>query len=204
MANEELQSLESIGPVQSCEHTAGGGIENESEAKRDYRQGREALDKQDLTQAVICFHNALKGFEEDQDQQGVANASDRLGDTCMAREEFGMAVDHYQRALTICRQLDDSFSQAAVQRKLVACHRKLGEYDQALSTLFDLTEHYRLLRNPKGTVEVLIVIAETYVEMGKHDLAADTYRTVASIHQNFKHSRLAAEFSQRADQLAGV
>ena len=61
-----------------------------------------------------------------------------------------------------------------------------------------LLEHYRLTKNPKGTVEMLIVIAEVYTEQGERWKAADAYRSVASIHAGFKHARLAEEFNQRA------
>ncbi len=68
--------------------------------------------------------------------------------------------------------------------------------------LFDVFEHYSQLRDPKGTVEILEVIAEVYMELGSFDKAADSLRTIAGIHTNFKHTKLAREFEQRADQLA--
>jgi hypothetical protein len=48
---------------------------------------------------------------------------------------------------------------------------------------------------------VLVLIAETYAELGDKASAADAYRSVASIHRGFKHARLAAEFAQRAETL---
>ena len=67
-------------------------------AKADYKAGREFLAKGEYAQAAMALHNALHGFEEQGDEQGVANAADRLGDVCLAREEYRLALDHFQRA----------------------------------------------------------------------------------------------------------
>nr|WP_240193342.1 tetratricopeptide repeat protein [Desulfobulbus alkaliphilus] len=149
----------------------------------------------------MAFHNALKGFEEQGDEQGIANASDRLGDVCLARGEYALAITHYQRAHVICEKEDDSFSQLALNKKMTAAYRKLEEHDKALELLFDMLEHYRLTNNPKGAVEIMIGIAEVYNEQGERAKAADTYRSIAGIHSRFKHTRLAEEFNLRAAAL---
>jgi hypothetical protein len=77
----------------------------------------------------------------------------------------------------------------------------LGELDQALALLFDIFDHDSQLRNPKGTVEVLEAIAEVYLEKGERQKGADALRTIAGIHKNFKHARLAEEYENRARQM---
>jgi tetratricopeptide (TPR) repeat protein len=167
-------------------------------AKRDYKQGRECLDKGDFNQAAIFLHNALLGFEEQGNEAGVANASDRLGDVCLAKKEFQLAIDNFKRAKEICQKEDDSFSLLALNKKIAGGLKKLGQLDEALELLFDIFEHYSLMRNPKGTVEILEVIAEVYIEKGDNEKAADSYRTIASIHNTFQHPRLAQDFEARA------
>lgn len=167
-------------------------------AKADYKAGREFLAKGEYAQAAMALHNALHGFEEQGDEQGVANAADRLGDVCMAREEYRLALAHFQRAMAICEQQHDIFSMEALNKKRAVALRRLGELDQALALLFDLFDHYSQIRNPKGTVEILEVIAAVYLEQGEQRKAADALRTVAGIHRNFKHVRLAEEFEERA------
>ena len=198
MAHESIQPLQSIGPAAK---EGSGAREEESQAQQDYRQGRKLYGAGEYAQAAIALHNALRGFEEQGNQAGVANASDRLGDACLARGEYAMAVANYRRAHAICEQEDDSFSILALNKKMAAAYRKLGDQAKALELLYDILEHYRLTSNPKGAVEVLIVIGETYLEQGERRQAADAYRSVASIHSRFKHKRLAEEFSQRAAEL---
>ncbi len=167
-------------------------------AKKDYKEGRDFFDKGDYNQAATCLHNALIGFEKQEDNAGVANASDRLGDVCLAKNEFQMAIDNFLRAFEICKKEEDSFSLLALNKKIAAAYKKMGQLDKALEILFDIIEHYRLMRNPKGTVEILEVIAEVYLENGDKEKAADTYRTISSIHSNFQHARLAEDYEARA------
>lgn len=198
MVSDSIQPLNSLKPM--AENTAAGNS-TEDPAKMDYMAGRKHFSGGDYTQAIISFHNALLGFEEKGDVQGVANASDRLGDTCLAREEYDMAIKHFQRAADICEQQDDSFSLVSLHKKMAAAYRQLGEAEKAFELLFDMVEHYRMTSNPKGVVEVLAAIGELYEEIGEKAKAADTYRTISSIHANFKHERLAKDFARRAEEL---
>jgi tetratricopeptide (TPR) repeat protein len=196
MASENIQPLSSLQPV-----TGESANEELDPARKDYLEGRKLYSQGEYAQAALAFHNALRGFEEQGDEQGVANAADRLGDACLAREEYAMAIANYRRAFAVCEKEDDSFSQLSLNKKMAAAYRKLGDHEKALELLFDMLEHYRLTNNPKGAVEILVVIAETYAEQGDRARAADAYRSVASIHARFKHSRQAAEFNQRAEAL---
>ena len=196
MASENIQPLESLKPMAG--ESAGEDLDP---ARKDYLEGRKLHSQGEYTQAALAFHNALRGFEEQGDEQGVANAADRLGDACFAREEYAMAIANFRRAFAVCEKEDDSFSQLSLNKKMAAAYRKLGDREKALELLFDMLEHYRLTNNPKGAVEVLVVIAEIYAEQGDRVRAADAYRSVASIHARFKHARLAAEFDQQAEAL---
>ena len=197
--SDRIQPPGSIGPVDKPEQEKKD--EELDPAKADYKAGREFLANGDLGQAAYAMHNALKGFEEQENEQGVANASDRLGDICVAREEYGLALEHFQRAHDICAKESDIFSLVALNKKIAGVYKRLGELDKSMDILFDIFDHYSQLRDPKGTVEILEVIAEVYTEQGRFGKAADALRTIAGIHANFKHTRHAREFEERARQL---
>ncbi len=193
---EQLQPIGSIDPQNKEQEKEDQTIQDP--VKADYKAGREFFSQGDLAQAAISYHNALRGFEEQGDEQGMANCSDRLGDVCVAKEEYQMGLDHFQRAYAICEKEHDIFSMVSLNRKKAGVYKRLGELDKALALLFDIFDHYSQLRDPKGTVEILEVISEVYLEMGENAKAADTLRTIAGMHENFKHVRLAQEFEERA------
>ncbi len=199
MENTNIQPLSSLGAVDP-QKARDEALKNDP-AKRDYLEGRELHQKGDYAAAGMAFHNALKGFEEQGDEQGVANAADRLGDVCFARDEYIDALKNYQRAYEICEKEEDSFSTLSLNKKIAVSYKRLGELDKALEILFDMVEHYQLTKNPKGMVDVLVVVAEIYLEQGEKQKAADTYETISSIHKNFKHKRMSEEFAAQADEL---
>ncbi len=203
MVSDSIQPLNSLAPMDSQKKEKKVDDINDP-ARMDYVKGRAQYSAGEFTEAALSFHNALKGFEEQEDEAGVANASDRLGDTCMAKEEYGLALKHYKRAFDICEKEEDSFSTLALNKKMAASYRKLGQLDEALELLYDMLEHYQLTKNPQGVVEMLTVMAELFIQQGRIQEAADAYRTVSSVHAGFKHQRLAEEFAQKAEGLVQV
>jgi tetratricopeptide (TPR) repeat protein len=196
--NDPIQPLQSLAP-QGAESKEDPSLTDP--AKADYKAGREFLARGEYGQAAMALHNALCGFEEQGNEQGVANAADRLGDICMAQEEYRAALEHFQRAQVICEKQQDICSILSLNKKKAVALRRLGELDQALALLFAIFDFHADTRNPKGTVEVLEAISEVYLEKGDRQKAADALRTIAGIHGNFKHSRLAREYEERACQM---
>lgn len=178
-----------------------GPREAEDPARADYNKGKELRAAGDEAQAASFFHNALVGFEQKGDDQGVANASDQLGDICAARQNHEKAIAHYQRAYTICDKENDMFSLIALQKKMGAAQRALKQYDKAVNIYLNVIDIYAGYNNPAGTVNVMEELAKLYLEMGERQKSADTYRTIASIHKNFKHNRQAQEFMDKAVQV---
>lgn len=195
------ERLQPIGSINQPQKEQGEKLDP---ARADYKSGRELFSRGELAQAAMAYHNAMRGFEEKGDEQGVANCADRLGDVCLARGEGRMAMEHYERAYAICAKEGDIFSMAALNRKKAGCYRTLGELDNSLRLWMDIFDHYSSIRDPQGTIETLEAIAEVYLEMGEREKAADALRTIATIHQNFKHTRLAEEFTEKARSIEQV
>jgi tetratricopeptide (TPR) repeat protein len=194
--NEKVQSLDSIGPI------AGSAAAGSSDpVAQEYEEGKKYLENQQYGQAAVALHNALIGFEERDDENGMANASNQLGHLCLARGEFDNALKHYQRALAICDKSNDRMSILAVQAKLVAVHRGMKDFDKAIERSLDILDLYQDNRDPGGSVATLEEIAEIYIEAGKLDKAADAYKTIGTIHKNFKHDNIAAKYMAKAAQL---
>jgi len=167
----------------------------------EYDDGMEFLRDNDLTQAAVAFHNALRGFEERKYQDGIANASNQLGNVCLQKGEFEKAKDHYMRAWAICDRFDDPMSLLALSNQLVVVYRGLNDNAKALDVCFDMLETHNLNNNPQDTVATMETIADIYLAQGEKAKAADTFRTIASIHKNFNHKTSAGKYLTRASEL---
>jgi tetratricopeptide (TPR) repeat protein len=140
-------------------------------------------------------------YEQDGDEKGVANASDQLGDICALREEHEKAIAHYQRAYDICDKENDNFSLIALQKKMVVSRKNLKQYDEAVKIYLNVIDIYSGYNNPAGTVATMEELAELYLDIGERQKSVDTYRTIASIHKNFRHNIQAQEFMDKAAQV---
>jgi tetratricopeptide (TPR) repeat protein len=173
----------------------------EDPAQADYLKGKELRAAGDDSQAALFFHNALLGFEQNGNDKGVANASDQLGDICAGRQEHEKAIDHYGRAFTICDREKDMFSLIALHKKIALSQKALQRFDEAEKIYLNVIDIYAGYNNPAGTVAAMEDLAELYLRMGERRKSADTFRTIASIHKNFRHSNHAQEFMKKAEQV---
>ncbi len=178
--------------------------EEKSQAQLDYEEGQKYLENNSISQAANMFHNALLGFELEKNVNGIAQASDKLGDICMNSQEHENALKHYERAFTICHEQGDAFSLSALDRKKAGLYASWGKFDKAISMYLDIIDECNAMKNPKGTVDTLEKLAQVYIDAGKRDMAADCYRTAASIHQNYKHRRHAEALLKKAEEVVSV
>ena len=191
-----IQSLDSIAPMDNS------NVKKESDlVNAEYEEGKRFFEDKDYGQAAVALHNALVGFEEKKDESGIANASNQLGNVCLARKEYESALTHYHRALDICDKSNDRMSILSVMDKMVDANKGLEKYDIAINLCLDILDHYQDNRDPQGTVETLEEMAQIYISWGDKSKAADAYRTISSIHKNFKHNNIAAQFIDKAEAL---
>ncbi len=178
-----------------------GEAEEKKQAQADFDQGKMFLDTGDLTLAAAAFHNALVGYEQLNDLNGVANAAARLGDICLARGEYAAALSHFERAEAICKKEQDLSSSLFLKQKFIKVRVGLEQYREAVALCMDLLEIYRGHNNPEGAVKTLDTLKDIYLRMDEPDRAADALRTVASIHASFGHKRTAESVRAQAEAL---
>ena len=173
----------------------------ESPGTEDYNKAKELLAAGDHAQAAALFHNALITYEQSGDEKGLANAADQLGDICVLRQDHEKALNHFHRSYEICEKLADPFSLLSLRKKMAASLWAMKQHEDAARMLITILDTYGTYNNPAGAVITLEELAKLYLDMGERDKAADTYRTVASIHKNFKHKRQAAEFQDMVSKI---
>ena len=194
--SDKIQSLDEIAPMNKSKQ---GGKESPHQA--EYNEGKQLLENGETGPAAVALHNAMIGFEEEQNENGIANAANQLGLVCIQRQEYEKALSHFQRAEKICQKLDDPLSLAWLTKQFIVVYTALEQYKDALGRCLDLLDYYRANNDPRGSVQTLEKIAEIYIKTGEKEKAADAYKTIASIHRNFKHGKIADEYLQKAEEL---
>ena len=194
-----IQKIDAIGPAADLDDAQP----TKSQAQLDYDEGRGYVERGEAALAAVALHNALKGFEEENNREGIANASNQLGHACLLREEFDKAIIHYKKAWEVCEELGDHISLLSVAKKLADAHKGLGEYRQALDLCLDLLDNYQKNNDPQNSVDMLERMADIYVAAGENLRAADAYKTAASIHANFNHTAMAESLREKAAELVG-
>lgn len=196
MSSNTRQSLQSIAPMDQSQ-----AAKETDPVKVEYEEGKKYFENQEYGQAAVALHNALVGFEEKKDDSGIANASNQLGHVCLARKEYAKALKLYMRTYEICDASNDRMSVLSVMDKMITANLGLENYDAAIALCLDALDHYQDNRDPQGTVDTLEKMASVYVSQGDNKKAADAYRTIGSIHKNFKHDNMAAKFIEKAEEL---
>lgn len=169
-----------------------------SQAQQDYEKGQEHVRNKDLPLAAAAFHNALLGFEQESDENGMANAFDKLGDICLERMEFTKAIAYFDKAYAICKSHRDRFSLFSLERKMARVYAESGDYAKAIAAYVDVVDEFNALRDPRGAVETLETLAEVYLKLADKANAADCYRTIASIHKHYRHNNFYATYMEKA------
>jgi tetratricopeptide (TPR) repeat protein len=193
--SEKIQNINEIAPMGSNKETADTSVQAE------YKQGKALLERGETAAAAVALHNALIGFEEKNDEAGMANALSQLGLACVQRGEADKALVHFQRAEELCHGLGDPMSLIWLAKQFVVVYTAAGQYKEAIHRCLDLLDHYKANNDPKGSVEILEKIAEIYIQSGEKAKAADAYTTIASIHRNFKHTKIADGYLEKAAKL---
>ncbi len=197
---QPVQKLESI---TSLAQDGGNMPEKVTGADKDYAEGKGYLEKGEISLAAVSLHNALIGYEEKNDDKGMANASHQLAKACFLKGDYEQAQKHFQTAESLCVKLGDPMGKLTISRQLIDVYSSLKEYAKAIDGCMDVLDLYQANNNPQGSVEIIEKMAEVYIAAGDTAKAADAYRTVASIHKNFKHDSIAASYRKKAEELGG-
>lgn len=196
------QSLDSIGPIQD---TKTAPVTKEKKptdpVQAEFEEGKRFLEEKNYSQAALAFHNVLLSYEEKNDKNGIANASNRLGEVCLGKKEYEQAEKHFLRAMKIVVAADDPMSELMLNQQLVEVYTGMKEHRKAIEVCFNLMEDYKNNNNPQGVVTILEKMALIFVDAGEKEKAKDAYRTAASIHRSYKHQGIAEDLEKLADEL---
>lgn len=196
--SDKIQALNTIAPMGQTEQSSS---KISDPVQSEYEEGKKALEDGFYGQAAVSLHNSLIGFEQRDDESGIANACNQLGHLCLTKEDYDKSLKYYQRAFEICDKNNDRSSVLAVLKQMVEVYCGRGDNKKGINVCLEMLDLYHDNRDVGGTVKVLERMVEIYLAGEQKDKAVDTYRTISSIHKNFSHDKLAASFAALADKL---
>lgn len=116
-------------------------------------KGRIAFNLRDWHAAGRQFSQALRCYEQTENQTRIAVCMQNLGRVCTMEEDYGDAIAHYEQAITLLEAANDVFNLAAVQMNLgivhSLCERPQGaleQYSKAESVFRRLQDRSHLAR----------------------------------------------------------
>ncbi len=172
-----------------------------SQARKDYDSGVSHLNNKEYAMAANAIHNALKGWEEEDNQNGIANACDKMADILVGKEKYEQALEFYDRAYEICTNDFDRYSLISLENKKANVFAKLGRFPEAINLYLELFDEYSSNRDAGNTVAILETLSELYISNKQKDKAADCFKLMASIHLSYKHKKESEECEAKAKEL---
>ncbi|MDA3969897.1 MAG: tetratricopeptide repeat protein [Desulfobulbaceae bacterium] len=198
MSEQSLQMIPT-NPGEAGEEPSGP----KSQARKDYESGLAHLDNKEYGMAANALHNALVTWQEEDNQNGIANASDKMADLLVAKGNYEKALEYYDKAYEICSTDFDRYSLISLENKKANVFAKLGRFPEAIELYMNLFDEYSGNRDAGNTVAILETLADLYISNDQKDKAADCYTLMASIHLSYKHRKESEECEAKAKELLG-
>ncbi len=159
---------------------------NETDIKRNealklYEEGLINFNRGMTLDAIKSLEQAAAICEELQDEAGIANCAEKIGDSMLVRGNFTGAIAQYQRALAMCEKHNDPLGIVILIEKLVDIFRKQGEFDNVLSYSFYALEKLESAGDSGRAAMFISTIGDTFEKQGKIDEALDAYRLAHNI-----------------------
>ncbi|MCX5861519.1 MAG: tetratricopeptide repeat protein [Deltaproteobacteria bacterium] len=130
------------------------------------KMGEQAKSKEDFLKAKDKFQQALKIFEQSNDQKGIART---LHSIAFIEDKFGnyaKALEYYEKSLPIFRKIGDVKGEGVTLNNIGLVYNSWGQYSKALEYYEKALEIMRRLGDAQQEGAILNNIAEAYDAAG--------------------------------------
>ena len=151
------------------------------------------------------------------DRRSEAAAVGDLGIAYRASGQYADAIEQYQQALNIYRELDDPYGERRILGNLGIVYAQIGQYERALDYLQQSLEIAQALKNKQGEKIVLRNLGAVSADQGDYESAASYYQrslfiaqtlnekasetsllcNIGSAHNNGKNRALAIDYYEQ-------
>jgi tetratricopeptide (TPR) repeat protein len=152
------------------------------------------LQKRDFENYLDCQNNLLRIYAEQESFEEVHKLKERIQDLvlkegfelnaktyytlaiCAAyRDQNETALDYLQKSLAIALGTDNKKDICYAINGIAICYKNLGKYSEALKELYNLQIFFQVLDLPEVKISALMLNAQIYNELKKHDQALELY-----------------------------
>lgn len=127
-----------------------------------------------LNQSVLAFWESLGG------KKGMADALGNLGGAYVASGDPGAGLSHYERALSLAREIGDRRGQATTLYNLADLDQRAGRHLQALAGLRESLALFDHLGFPIAIPDVLEAMADHVATLGRPTDATALFASAAA------------------------
>ncbi len=114
--------------------------------------------------------------------KGLATAHKNIGNACMGKSDYDMALNEYQQALAIFQNIHDIDGEARVLGNIGSIYDDKGDYTQALEYEYKALKIYEQTGDKKGLARIYNTIGTLYETPKKYKEALGYYLKAYEIH----------------------
>jgi hypothetical protein len=160
-------------------------------------QGDCLRDLGQLDDAAAVYEEGIRRSKKLHNVRGVAVKKGQLATVRLYQKRYDAALQGYQAALALFRQLGEPATQATLWHQIGMVHRETGDYPQAEQAYRQSLAIESQQGNRAGEADTLGELGNLYTEWNRPEQAVDFFRQAADIHTQL--GNLAGEGLQRSN-----
>jgi CHAT domain-containing protein/tetratricopeptide (TPR) repeat protein len=149
-------------------------------------QGQAAFDRNDYTAAIAIWEPTLDQVRKTGEKQHLADLIFKIGLANYYRKNAAKALDAFQQALTIYRDIRNRFGEASALGNIGVVEKEFGRYDAALSSSQQALAIHREVTERIGEANDLANIGSIEENLEHYDNALGYYQQALVLHRALK------------------
>lgn len=142
-----------------------------------------------LKQAVTAWHQALKLYQKDRDEQGEIATLGVLNSGYLDLGEYTRSTESGERLLQLAKKTNNLKIQAQTLGNLGIAYQRLGNYPKSLTINQQAVTIFKSLNMRQAEGQVLSNLGNTYAIIGDYDRAIPLYKQGLEIARSTKNTQ---------------
>ena len=159
---------------------------------------------ENIKQAVMCYQNALQGYETAGDFLNAAEMGLTLGKVKVDRGEWYQGLAYLEKSLKIYRQFDDLKSRADTIYQIAHTHHLIGNHEKASIYYRDALRFYEYLKHDRGVAFCKASLGRLMLQIGFVEKAKELLKEATFIFKELNNEQEIAKIAEVLNCLAKI